>query len=300
MQYLADNDYSVISLQQSLDYLKGLSSLPDRAVLLTFDDGYRSVHDIAAPIMEEYGFSYVIFVNPALVGSNKNLYLNWSQLNRLAKKGAAIANHSLAHPSFLEWRELPEDDFQSKIYQQVIRAESIIAERTGHHFKVLAYPYGEFDLRTQKWVAANQFIAFGQHSGPLDRQSDHTALPRFPMGAGYGKKDDFLLKLDTGTLQLNSATVVVNGQIVKDTWLHLKTGFKSEIYLQLDQANSGALNCFFNGIGPIEPVLLDNSVRFAIKANLKRHNRFNCTRKVDGRWLWSSIPLFNVAEPVSE
>ena len=54
LEYLKNNDYTVISLEMLLGYLTKNTSLPPRCVVLTMDDGYRSVYEKAWPLLQEY------------------------------------------------------------------------------------------------------------------------------------------------------------------------------------------------------------------------------------------------------
>jgi peptidoglycan/xylan/chitin deacetylase (PgdA/CDA1 family) len=67
MKYLYDNGYTTITTEQLTDFLFGGKALPDRAVLLTFDDGYLDNAVFAYPIMKQYGFTGAVFVITSLI-----------------------------------------------------------------------------------------------------------------------------------------------------------------------------------------------------------------------------------------
>jgi peptidoglycan/xylan/chitin deacetylase (PgdA/CDA1 family) len=64
--------YNPISLFDLLDFLKNGRSLPEKGFLLTFDDGFREIHDIVAPILREKGIHATFFINSAFI-DNKTL-----------------------------------------------------------------------------------------------------------------------------------------------------------------------------------------------------------------------------------
>ena len=68
IQYLADG-YNVISLEHAVNALKSEKRLPERAVVITFDDGYRSIYDNAHPILARHGMPYTVFINPQIIGT---------------------------------------------------------------------------------------------------------------------------------------------------------------------------------------------------------------------------------------
>jgi len=65
--------FEPIDLIELLNYVKNGSPLPKRSFLLTFDDGFREIHDIVAPILLEKGLSATFFLNSAFI-DNKNLF----------------------------------------------------------------------------------------------------------------------------------------------------------------------------------------------------------------------------------
>ena len=63
LDYLQKNDFSVIPLNQMLETLKAGRQLPDKAVAITFDDGYISIYDTAFPMLKTYGFPFTLFLS---------------------------------------------------------------------------------------------------------------------------------------------------------------------------------------------------------------------------------------------
>src|SRR5256884_6327608 len=68
LAFLVRHGYSSIGLPDYLAYRRGERRLPGRAIILTFDDGYRSTRTIALPLLRQYGFSATIFLVAAYVG----------------------------------------------------------------------------------------------------------------------------------------------------------------------------------------------------------------------------------------
>ena len=63
--------------------------MPEKPVVLTFDDGYADTYSIVYPIMKEYGFPATVFINPGDVGTR----LTWDQVREMHKNGITISNH---------------------------------------------------------------------------------------------------------------------------------------------------------------------------------------------------------------
>ena len=77
IKYLHDNDYHAITLEQFDAYMRGEGDLPDRPVLITFDDGYVDNYEDAYPILKKYHMRGTIFLIINLVGTPG--YLTWDQ-----------------------------------------------------------------------------------------------------------------------------------------------------------------------------------------------------------------------------
>lgn len=91
-------EYSPISLDELVTYRRNGRALPKRAFLLTFDDGYREISDIIAPILLEKGVSATFFVNSAFIDNKELCYLNKASLivEHLQKRGSWAMAEGLA------------------------------------------------------------------------------------------------------------------------------------------------------------------------------------------------------------
>lgn len=103
LEYLKDNGYRTLTLVEFLDYLKGDLTLKDPAVLLTFDDGEKSLYEVAYPLLKRYGFHAVAFVIPHYMRDSPDLrpgkgWLSWEQLREMDQSGVIdIQSHSYYH-----------------------------------------------------------------------------------------------------------------------------------------------------------------------------------------------------------
>mgnify|MGYP002145430983 CR=1 FL=1 len=81
LDWLARNDYRVIRLSQLIGFLQGREALPKRAVVITMDDGYESVHRYALPLLRKHDFPATLFVYTDFIGAGDGL--SWNQLTEL-------------------------------------------------------------------------------------------------------------------------------------------------------------------------------------------------------------------------
>src|SRR6266404_2565656 len=79
---------------------KPLLPIPDRLVVLTFDDSVKSHFTVAAPILKQYGFSATFFITEGFTfKSNKKDYMTWEEVQELHRDGFEIGNHTGNHMS---------------------------------------------------------------------------------------------------------------------------------------------------------------------------------------------------------
>jgi peptidoglycan/xylan/chitin deacetylase (PgdA/CDA1 family) len=202
LTYLEREGFEVLPLLEVVDALARNEPVPDRTVVITFDDGYSSVLDTALPALARRRWPFTVFVSTESVDAGYGGYLGWSELRQLAAAGATIGNHTVSHAHLVrraadesdtEWRRSVEGEIQTA-------AERLQTELGSAAIPVLAYPYGEYTLELKQFVADLGLIALGQQSGAISSGSDWQALPRFPMATGFDDLEEFALKARTRPL----------------------------------------------------------------------------------------------------
>lgn len=170
--WLKKNGYDIISVQRLLDAAAGKDSIPQKAVLLTFDDGYQSFYTRVLPLLKKYNYPATL----ALVGNwmdgtekpdepGKQL-LTWDQVRELQESGLVeIASHSydlhksvLANPqgntqAAAVTRQYDkatasyesDDQYRKRIHNAMQKSSEFIFQHTGFRPRVLIWPYGEYN-----------------------------------------------------------------------------------------------------------------------------------------------------------
>ena len=101
---------SSVLLQQNIAYSQSFPSVPssdinianDKAVILTFDDGYKSQYTNAKPILDKYGYKATFYIVCNYVGNgdgqdNPNARMSWEDITALKNDGYYIGSHSMSH-----------------------------------------------------------------------------------------------------------------------------------------------------------------------------------------------------------
>ena len=297
LELIADAGFEVIDLGTVASLIRDGRELPDKAVLITFDDSYSSIYTTAYPLLKARSWPFVVFANTQPVDQKVKGFMSWKQLAEMADNGAAIANHSVSHPHFVRRADgVDMDTWRAEARQEILSAEARIKANTGDDYRVLAFPFGEYDQALLDLLEALDFLGMSQASGAV-RPEDALAMPRFPMGGRYGTSAaDFMLKLRS--LPMPLATVRIRneaGDLLDDGRLPAAVK-RPALELHLDTpALAAGLQCYASGqTEAIGKTVQGNKVRVQADRPLPAgRSRYNCTaRDADsGRFHWFSQPF---------
>lgn len=196
--HLRDNEYNVIPLDLMIESLTNGTSLPEKAVVISFDDGYRSIYDTAFPLLEAFDYPFTLFLSTEPIDRGQSNYMSWDQVREMANSAAIIANHMVDHPYMLELKDGESTElWLQRLRLNLLLAEQRIEDETGHSYRYLAYPYGEYNPAIKELLQEENFIGFAQNSGSIGPSSDFLALPRFPLASIYANLDTAKIKFST-------------------------------------------------------------------------------------------------------
>jgi biofilm PGA synthesis lipoprotein PgaB len=215
MAVLQNEGYTVMALPAVLESLHNQQSLPDKAIAITFDDGYLSIYDTAFPMLQALDFPFTVFVNTQPINNGLPGYMSWEQIREMSDAGVTIANHMVNHPHMID--ALDGETTAQRIQRlrtELLQAQETIREQTGQDHRFMAYPYGEYDQDIKQLLTDLGFDAFGQQSGAIGYHSDFLALPRYPFGGSYTDLQDFRQK--TKTLAFNVLGASPDSPITED------------------------------------------------------------------------------------
>ncbi len=142
MAFLAENGYHAIGIEELLGFLNYRRSLPEKSVLITIDDGYRSAYEIAYPILRRHGYTAALFVYTDFIGSSVKS-LTWEQLEEMKAAGFDVGSHTLTHCDLSEKRAGEDDrSYRERVRRELLVSKRILDERLNQDTIALAYPYG--------------------------------------------------------------------------------------------------------------------------------------------------------------
>jgi peptidoglycan/xylan/chitin deacetylase (PgdA/CDA1 family) len=142
MAYLKRYRYEVIPLEQLADFLDFKAQVPERAVVITFDDGWRSTYTIALPILRKYGYPATLFVTNDLIESDPKA-LSWKQVKALENSGVFdVQCHTQTHSNLADPAGRDLKAYLAFLREELIVSRAELRKRIGKSCSFLAYPYG--------------------------------------------------------------------------------------------------------------------------------------------------------------
>lgn len=190
MRWLLDHHYQVIPLKELVLYLTGrIRTLPPKSVVVTDDDGRRSVYTDMLPIVEKYHIPVTLFIYPQII-SRAPYALTWEQLKTLQKTGLFdVEGHTYWHPNFRqEKKRLSEAAYEKLVYTQLVTSKNVIEKKLGTSVTLLAWPFGIHDAYLmQAALTAHYVMAFSIAHRYASKNEQAMAMPRFMIIASQNK-----------------------------------------------------------------------------------------------------------------
>ena len=118
MQYIKDAGLSVVTMQDFLEWLNGTRMLPERCVLITIDDGWKSVYTDAFPVLRAYGYPFTMFLYTTYIDVHGDSMTS-KQIQAMIRCGATIGSHSTNHLYPKKWKRYAMESEQYKAQLQV-------------------------------------------------------------------------------------------------------------------------------------------------------------------------------------
>lgn len=175
MQYLKENGYTSISPYDYMDYLKNGTPLPEKPIILTFDDGYKDNAVNALPILKKYGMKGTIFVVTDYLDRFDN-YLSWADARALERDGTLIVeSHTMSHADLSKLSE-------EEIRHEFIGSRLAIYDKLEKWCAFIVYPGGVVDDRIPRLAQEAGFYAgFTVNFGLTNPEENIYLIDRIPV-----------------------------------------------------------------------------------------------------------------------
>lgn len=199
MQYLKDNGFTPISVQQLKEYWFQGKPLPLKPVLISFDDGFRTVYTDAYPVIQQFHFPSVFFIYTKFIEYGENAAKRISEgkekqhivkkkiaaltvddFKQMEKGGMDLEAHTANHLNLgLEAEKQTAEAFEKTLRFELTEPVTFLQTRFNLKPDLLAYPYGVYNPQILEETAkAGYTLAFTVNPGPNDRTVPPLKLKR--------------------------------------------------------------------------------------------------------------------------
>ena len=177
LDYINDNNYVTITMTELYDHIENNKPIPEKSIIITFDDGYMNNYTEAFPMLKELNMTATIFcVGNSLDGS---YYLSEEAIKEMSDYGIDIESHTVNHVH-LDTMSYDEQLLELK------NSKNILEKITGKEVLSLAYPFGDYNDNTIKAAKdAGYKIGFTTKLGLSDRTDDIYKLDRIYISSSY-------------------------------------------------------------------------------------------------------------------
>lgn len=179
LAWLREAGYTSITLHELTLALQMGYALPERPVVLTFDDGYRDAYEQAFPLLQEHGFVGTFFLITSMADLGNPSYVTWEQVSEMSAAGMEMQAHCYSH---VDLRDRSVD----YLVWQVLGAKEAIEARTHVPVRFFCYPSGKYDGRVMQVLhSAGYWAAVTLLEGVEQRSTDPFEMQRIRVRGGY-------------------------------------------------------------------------------------------------------------------
>lgn len=186
LKYLKDNGYTPLTMDELYGFLKEKKSIPEKSVVITFDDGYRDNYTNAFPILKEFDFKATIYVIADCI--EDGMYMTKAQIKEMSDWGIDIESHTAKH------EDLSKLKFDAQ-YQTMKSSKETLEKIIGKNVDYIAYPFGKHNNDTRKAAEkAGYKLGFNLAGGLTDKSDNPYNLDRIYISNKH-TMDQFVQKL---------------------------------------------------------------------------------------------------------
>lgn len=174
--YLNNKGYKTVLMEDLIKYTESQTDLPDKIIMITFDDGFKSVLKLGLPLMEKYNIKAVIAPVGAITEeytNNRNTdinysYLTWDELKELNENPLIeIQSHTYNMHTFsknqndrngmAKLKSETVDEYKAAIRSDLLKMQNELKYKSGINATAIAYPYGLYSKQTLEIIKETGF-----------------------------------------------------------------------------------------------------------------------------------------------
>ena len=190
METIRQLGLKVITLDEFIAWKKGAKEIPKQAILITFDDGWKSVYTEAYPVLKELGFPFTVFLYKNYVDGGSKA-LTTPMIQEMISGGATIGSHSVSHPYPLtvkNFRKKGPHEFDAYLRKEIGESKRFLESKFPVKVTTYAYPGG---FHTEEMPKLGEEFGYTQMftvvPGKIKRALPDSLLPRYIILGNYDK-----------------------------------------------------------------------------------------------------------------
>lgn len=153
MKFLADEGYTTIHIADLMNHLQTGSPLPEKPIILTFDDGYDDHYTNVFPMLKDHGFVGTFFIIGAPTNYGSPGYLRWEQLTEMYENGMEMGAHSLTHRFNLGTARRAAQE------TEIRQGHELMVDHLPNWTPIFSYPSGSYNQSTFDLLQSMGYIA---------------------------------------------------------------------------------------------------------------------------------------------
>lgn len=196
MKYLSGAGYSTMPLRGLVSEFKNGHNLPEKPVVLTFDDGFKNFYSHAFSVLSEYNFCATVFLVTDFCGRHndwggnppelpRSELLSWSDIKDLNDAGIEFGSHTKTHPDLAKLS-------RAEAEAEIVASKQTIEDALGRETMTFAYPFGRYNEFVKNIAASNFGASCSVRLGKVTTRSDLSSLKRID---AYYLKNQKLLEM---------------------------------------------------------------------------------------------------------
>ncbi|MGJ8676972.1 MAG: polysaccharide deacetylase family protein [Akkermansiaceae bacterium] len=182
MQTLKDLNLKVISMADFIAWKRGEKEIADKSIVITIDDGWKSVYTEAYPVLKEFGYPFTVFLYSNYVDGG-GAALTTEMIQEMKKHGCTIGSHSISHPypaKVRAERAKGAESFSAYLQKEIGESKNILETKFNTKINSYAYPGGFVTEEMLAVAEKNKYdCLFTVLPGKVDLSTPNFKIPRY-------------------------------------------------------------------------------------------------------------------------
>lgn len=196
MEEIKKSGIPVIPMAEFIAWKDEGERIPEKAIVITLDDGWKSVYTDAYPVLKEYGFPFTLYLYKNYVdGGGKAL--TTEMIREMMANGATIGSHSVSHPfpqTVKSSRKRGAEEYDKFLDVEMGESKDFLEGKFKQPVTTYAYPGGYF---TEEMLLKAEQVGYGHlftvQPGKVKRSVPNNILPRYVILGNYDKIFDYAM-----------------------------------------------------------------------------------------------------------